>query len=67
MLPKDLLEPYRTKFANICFEYQKIIIDKFDEIFNKYSHAYHRTIKMVPAKVKPIIYVAFSKKIWKTL
>ena len=38
-------------------------IDKLDEILNKYSNAYHRTIKMKPVDVKPSIYIDFNKVI----
>ena len=38
-------------------------IDKLDEILNKYSNTYHRTIKMKPVDVKPSIYIDFNKVI----
>ena len=38
-------------------------INKLDEILNKYSNTYHRTIKMKPVDVKPSIYINFNKVI----
>ena len=38
-------------------------IDKLDDISNKYSNIYHRTIKMKPVEVKLSIYIDFDKKI----
>ena len=38
-------------------------IDKLDEILNKYSNTYHRTIKMKPVDVNPSIYIDFNKVI----
>ena len=38
-------------------------INKLDEILNKYSNTYHRTIKMKPVDVKPSIYIDFNKVI----
>ena len=37
-------------------------IDKLDEIVNKYSHAYHSTIKMKLVDVKSNTYIDFDKK-----
>ena len=37
-------------------------IDKLDDIVNKYSSTYHRTIKMKPADVNPSIYIDFNKE-----
>ena len=34
-----------------------VYIDKLDDIVNKYNNTYHRTIKMKPVDVKPIIYI----------
>ena len=38
-------------------------IDKLDDIVNKYSNIYHRTIKMRPVDVKPSTYIDSSKRI----
>ena len=38
-------------------------IHKLDEILNKYSNTYHRTIKMKLVDVKPRIYIDFNKVI----
>ena len=38
-----------------------MIIDKLDEIVNKYNDAYHRTIKVKPFNVKSNTYIDFSK------
>ena len=37
-------------------------IDKLDELVNKYSHAYHSTIKMKLVDVKSNTYIDFDKK-----
>ena len=36
-------------------------IDKLDEIINKYSNTYHRTIKTKPVDVNPSMYIDFNK------
>ena len=38
-------------------------IDKLDDIINKYSNAYHSTIKMKPVDVKSNTYINSSKEI----
>ena len=38
-------------------------IDKLDGIVNKYSNAYHSTIKLKPACVKPSTYIDSCKEI----
>ena len=42
---------------------QNIYIDKQDEIVNKYSNTYHKTIKMKPVDVKSNIYINSRKEI----
>ena len=38
-----------------------VYIDKLDEIANKYSNTYHRTIKMKPVDVIWSMYIEFNK------
>ena len=42
---------------------QNIYIDKQDEIVNKCSNTYHKTIKMKPVDVKSNIYINSRKEI----
>ena len=35
---------------------KNMFIDKLDDIVNKYNNTYHKTIKMKPIDVNPIIY-----------
>ena len=63
---KGLLYPISLK--NKIYKYfssisKNMYIDKLDEILNKYSNTYHRTIKMKPVDVKPSIYIDFNKVI----
>ena len=44
---------------------KNVYIDKLNDIVNKYNNTYHRTIRMKAVDVKPIIYIAFDKKIIK--
>ena len=37
-------------------------IDKLDEIINKYSNTYHRTIKAKPVDVNPSMYIDFNRE-----
>ena len=37
-------------------------IDKLDDIVNKYNTTYHKTFKMNPVDVKPVIYIDFNKE-----
>ena len=53
LLLKDLLEPSRIKFLNICLQYQKMCI-----LINYMILLYHSTIKIKPSK-----YIDSSKKI----
>ena len=36
---------------------KKVYIDKLNDIVNKYSNAYHRTLKMKPIDVKTTTYI----------
>ena len=40
---------------------RNVYIDKLDEIANKYSNTYHRTIKMKPVVVIWSMYIEFNK------
>ena len=40
---------------------RNVYIDKLDEIANKYSNTYHRTIKMKPVNVIWSMYIEFNK------
>ena len=40
---------------------RNVYIDKLDEIANKYSNTYHRTIKMKPVDVIWSMYIEFNK------
>ena len=40
-----------------------VYIDKLDDIVNRYNNAYHRTIKMKSADVKPSMYIDFNQEI----
>ena len=40
---------------------RNVYIDKLDEIANKYSNTYHRTIKMNPVDVIWSMYIEFNK------
>ena len=42
---------------------KKAYIDKLDDIVNKYSNTFHRTIKMKPVDVKPNSYIDSSEEI----
>ena len=39
---------------------KKVYIDKLNDIVNKYSNAYHRTLKMKPNDVKTTTYIDFD-------
>ena len=39
---------------------KKVYIDKLNDIVNKYSNAYHRTLKMKPIDVKTTTYIDFD-------
>ena len=41
---------------------KKVHVDKVDDLVNKYSHTYHRTIKMKPADVKSKTYIEFNRE-----
>ena len=41
---------------------KNVYIDKLDDIVNKYSNTYHRTIKMKVVDVKGSIYIDFNKE-----
>ena len=41
---------------------KQLYIDKLGDIVNKFSNAYHRTIKMKPVDVKSNTYSQFSKE-----
>ena len=45
------------------FSFKKCLFDKLDNIVNKYSNTYHRTIKMKPVDVKSSTYIDSSKEI----
>ena len=61
-LLKDFLEHERLKFVNTWQQYQKMYIDKLDDIVKKYNNTYHSTIKMKPTDVKDNTYIDFKKK-----
>ena len=42
---------------------KNVYIDKLDDIVNKYSNTFHRTIKMKPIDVKSSTYIDSSKEI----
>ena len=63
LLLRDLLEPQRTEFIGMSFQYQKCVyIDKLDDIVNKYDNAYHNIIKMKLVDVKSSTYIDSSKE-----
>ena len=39
---------------------KKVYIDKLNDIVNKYSNAYHRTLKIKPIDVKTTTYIDFD-------
>ena len=41
---------------------KNVYIDKLDDIVNKYSNTYHRTIKTKPIDVKPSMYIDFNNE-----
>ena len=41
---------------------KNVYIDELDDIVNRYNNAYHRTIKMKPAEVKPNKHIDFDKE-----
>ena len=41
---------------------KNVLVDKLDDIVNKYNSTYHRTIKMKPVDAKPSIYIDFYKE-----
>ena len=43
--------------------YEKVYIDKLDDIVNKYNNTYHRTIRMKPINVKNNTYINIDKEI----
>ena len=42
---------------------KNVYIDKLDDIVDKYSNTYHRTIEMKPVDVKDNTYINFEKEI----
>ena len=61
-------ERFIRSLKTIVYKYmnsisKNVYIDKLDDIVNKYNNAYHRTIKMKPADVKPSAYIDSSKEI----
>ena len=53
---KNTIYKYMTSIA------KNVYIDKLDDIVNKYSNTYHRTIKMKVVDVKGSIYIDFNKE-----
>ena len=41
---------------------KNVNIDKWDQIPNKSTNTYHKTIKMKPVDVKPSMYIDFNKQ-----
>ena len=39
---------------------KNVVIDKMDDIVNKYNNRYHRTIQMKPVDLKPGMYIKFN-------
>ena len=61
---KDSLEPEKkTKFTNRRLQFGKRYIDKLDDIVNKYTNIYEKTIKMKPVDVKSNTYIDSSREI----
>ena len=54
---KNKIYKYMTSIS------KDVYIDKVDDIVNKYSNTYHRTIKMKPVDVKYNTYVNFGKEV----
>ena len=48
---KNKIDKYMTSIS------QNVYIDKLGNIVNKYNSTYHRTIKMKPVDVNPIMYI----------
>ena len=57
---KDIFKPEITKITNIWLQYQKMHIDKLEDIVNKYNNTNHSTIKMKPVHVKSKTYIDFN-------
>ena len=53
---KNRINKYMTSIS------KNVYIDKLDDLVNKCSNTYHRTIKMKPVDVKSSTYIDFNKK-----
>ena len=53
---KNKIYKYMTSIS------KNVYVDKLDDIVNKHSNTYHRTIKMKPVDVKPSMYIDFNKE-----
>ena len=63
VVAERFIRPLKNKIYKYITSISKnMCIDKLDDIFNKYSNAYHRTIKMKPVDVKCSTYVDFNKE-----
>ena len=51
----------KTKFTNRRLQFCKRYIDKLDDIVNKYTNIYQKTIKMKPVDVKSNTYIDSSR------
>ena len=63
-----IAERFIRTLTNKIYKYmtsisKNVYLDKLDDIVNKYNNAYHRTIKVKPADVKPSAYIYSRKEI----
>ena len=64
VVPERFIRPLKNKTYKYMTSISKnVYIDKLDDIVNKYSNTYHRTIKRKPVDVKPSTYIDYSKVI----
>ena len=61
LLLKNVLEPWNNIYKYLTTISKNVYIDKLDDIVNKYSNTYHRTINMEPVYVKSSKYIEFNK------
>ena len=64
VVAESFIRTFKNKICKyMTSESKNVYIDKLDDIVNKYSNTYHRTIKMKPVDVKSNRYINSSKEI----
>ena len=57
LLLKDLLDLQRLRCTNTWLQYEKIYINKLNDLVDEYNNTYQRTIKMKSVDVKDNAYI----------